>query len=168
MIDWDAEMPVLGYSLCGILLFFSFLKLRTEPRALHLLGKHPTTELNAQPWHPPSYTRPIHESLLTSQGGIIHSFVCQASPLHLDTTNIFKKKSFFAIFISSHVPVIQRTQHFRSNQPMRFSFKVVSALAACVAPLKVRVAYNWHQVKVEAERHSLTRKHARPVVLVLC
>lgn len=149
--------------------FFSFLKLRTESRALHLLGKCPTSELNPHPWHTPSYTRPIPESLLTFQGGIIHSFVCQGSPLHLDTTNILKKKKqpFFAIFISSHVPVIQRTQHFRSNQPMRFSFKVLSALAVCVSPLKTGVAYNWHQVKVEAERHSLTRKHARPVVLVL-
>jgi len=34
--------------LCASSSFF-FSELRTEPRALHLLGKHSTTELNPQP-----------------------------------------------------------------------------------------------------------------------
>jgi hypothetical protein len=32
-----------------LFLFFFFPELRTEPRALHLLGKHSTVELNPQP-----------------------------------------------------------------------------------------------------------------------
>jgi len=45
---WVPVFLFFVFLFCFVLFFFFFLELRTEPRALHFLGKRSTTELNPQ------------------------------------------------------------------------------------------------------------------------